>query len=66
MALEGNMGSGGNGQVVSILYFYSDNPSLNPAEGYNRELRAVVVVVSIRYFYSDDPSLNQAEVYNRQ
>ena len=28
------MGRGG-GQVVSVLAFYSDNPSLNPAEAYS-------------------------------
>ena len=28
-------GRGGGGQVVSILVFYSDNPSSNPGEGYS-------------------------------
>ena len=26
---------GGGGRVVSLLAYYSDNPSLNPAEAYN-------------------------------
>ena len=29
------MSSGGGGQVVSELTYYSDNPSQNPAEVYN-------------------------------
>ena len=29
------MGRGGGGQVVSVLAFYSDNPSSNPSEGYS-------------------------------
>ena len=29
------LGRGGNGQVVSMLAFYSKNPSLTPAEAYN-------------------------------
>ena len=28
-------GRGGGGQVVSMLAFYSDDPSLNPAEAYS-------------------------------
>ena len=28
------MGRGGGGQVVSVLTFYTDNPSLNSGEGY--------------------------------
>ena len=36
------MGRGG-GQVVSVLAFYSDNPSLNPARVYNFSVKVVVV-----------------------
>ena len=32
--MELNMGCGG-GQVVSVLAFYSNNPSSNPAEAYS-------------------------------
>ena len=29
------MGRNGGGQVVSVLAFYSDDPSVNPAEAYS-------------------------------
>ena len=31
----------GGGQVVSVLAFYSDNPSLNPAEAYSFSVKIV-------------------------
>ena len=35
------MGSGG-GQVASVLAFYSNNPSSNPAEVYNINVKIVI------------------------
>ena len=35
------MGRGG-GQVVSVLAFYSDNPSSNPAEVYNFSIKLLL------------------------
>ena len=35
------MGCGG-GQVVSVLAFYSDDPSLNPAEVYNFSVKLLL------------------------
>ena len=35
------MGRGG-GQVVSVLAFYSDNPSSNPAEVYNFSVKLLL------------------------
>ena len=35
------MGRGG-GQVVSVLAFYSDDPSSNPAEVYNFSVKIVI------------------------
>ena len=36
------MGRGGGGQVVSVLAFYSDNPSSNPVEAYSFSVNFVV------------------------
>ena len=35
------MGGHGGGQVVSLLAFYSDDPSSNPAEGYFFSVKVV-------------------------
>ena len=36
------LGRGGGGQIVSVLTFYSNNPSLNPARVYNFSVKFVV------------------------
>ena len=41
-----NLGSGG-GQVVSVLAFYSDDPSSNPAEIYNFSVKLSLKRTSI-------------------
>ena len=41
------MGRGG-GQVVSVLAFYSDNPSSNPAEVYNFSVKLLLKRTKIK------------------
>ena len=43
------MGSGG-GQVVRMLAFYSDDPSLSPAEAYSFSVKFVVFSILILHF----------------
>ena len=36
------LGRGGRGQVVSVLAFYSDDPSSNPADAYSFTVKFVL------------------------
>ena len=38
-----HLGPGGDGQVVSVLTFYSDDPSSNAAEGYSFSIKFELV-----------------------
>ena len=42
MTLTNTNGRRGGGQVVSVLAFYSDDPSSNPAEVYNFSVKLLL------------------------